>query len=90
MLEISVTNQYLKDLKMAKKRGLDIQKLNEVVRLIVEEIPLPPQYKDHKLVGDFVGCRECHVQPDWLLVYSVDKVVSILCLIRIGSHSDLF
>lgn len=90
MLEISVTNQYLKDLKMAKKRGLDIQKLNEVVRLIVEEIPLPPQYKDHKLVGDFVGCRECHVQPDWLLVYSVDKVVSILCLIRTGSHSDLF
>lgn len=90
MLEISVTNQYLKDLKMAKKRGLDIQKLNEVVRLIVEEIPHPPQYKDHKLVGDFVGCRECHVQPDWLLVYSVDKVVSILCLIRTGSHSDLF
>lgn len=90
MLEISVTNQYLKDLKMAKKRGLDIQKLNEVVRLIVEEIPLPPQYKDHKLVGDFVGCRECHVQPDWLLVYSVDKVVSILCLILTGSHSDLF
>lgn len=90
MLEISVTNQYLKDLKTAKKRGLDIQKLYAVVRLIVEEIPLPPQYKDHKLIGDFVRCRECHVQPDWLLVYSVDKAVSILCLIPTGSHSDLF
>lgn len=90
MLEINVTRQFLKDLKVAKKRGLDIDKLNEVVRLIAEEQKLPDKNKDHKLIGDYVGCRECHIQPDWLLVYAVEKSVNILNLIRTGSHSDLF
>lgn len=90
MLEINVTHQFLKDLKVAKKRGLDIDKLNEVVRLIAEEQKLPDKNKDHKLVGDYIGCRECHIQPDWLLVYTVEKSVNILNLIRKGSHSDLF
>lgn len=90
MLEINVTHQFLKDLKVAKKRGLDIDKLNEVVRLIAEEQKLPDKNKDHKLVGDYIGCRECHIQPDWLLVYTVEKSVNILNLIRTGSHSDLF
>lgn len=90
MLEINVTHQFLKDLKVAKKRGLDIDKLNEVVRLIAEEQKLPDKNKDHKLIGDYVGCRECHIQPDWLLVYAVEKSVNILNLIRTGSHSDLF
>lgn len=90
MLEISVTHQFMKDLKVAKKRGLDIDKLNEVVRLIAEEQTLPDKNKDHKLVGDYVGCRECHIQPDWLLIYTVEKLVNILNLLRTGSHSDLF
>lgn len=90
MLEINVTHQFLKDLKVAKKRGLDIDKLNEVVRLIAEEQKLPDKNKDHKLIGDYIGCRECHIQPDWLLVYTVEKSVNILNLIRTGSHSDLF
>lgn len=90
MLEISVTHQFMKDLKVAKKRGLDIDKLNEVVRLIAEEQTLPDKNKDHKLVGDYVGCRECHIQPDWLLIYTVEKSVNILNLLRTGSHSDLF
>lgn len=90
MLEINVTHQFLKDLKVAKKRGLDIDKLNEVVRLIAEEQKLPDKNKDHKLVGDYIGCRECHIQPEWLLVYTVEKSVNILNLIRTGSHSDLF
>lgn len=80
----------MKDLKVAKKRGLDIDKLNEVVRLIAEEQTLPDKNKDHKLVGDYVGCRECHIQPDWLLIYTVEKLVNILNLLRTGSHSDLF
>lgn len=90
MLEISVTHQFMKDLKVAKKRGLDIDKLNEVVRLIAEEQTLPDKNKDHKLVGNYVGCRECHIQPDWLLIYTVEKSVNILNLLRTGSHSDLF
>lgn len=80
----------MKDLKVAKKRGLDIDKLNEVVRLIAEEQTLPDKNKDYKLVGDYVGCRECHIQPDWLLIYTVEKSVNILNLLRTGSHSDLF
>ncbi len=90
MLEINVTHQFMKDLKIAKKRGLDIDKLNEVVRLIAEEQALPDKNKDHKLKGDYMGCRECHIQPDWLLIYVVEDSVKILNLLRTGSHSDLF
>lgn len=90
MLKISVTRQFMKDLKIAKRRGLDIEILNEVVRLISEEQPLPVKNKDHKLTGNYAGYRECHIQPDWLLIYSIDSRVSILNLIRTGTHSDLF
>lgn len=90
MLEISVTRQFMKDLKIAKRRGLDIEILNEVVRSISEEQPLPVKNKDHKLTGNYAGYRECHIQPDWLLIYSVDNKVNILNLIRTGTHSDLF
>lgn len=90
MLEIKVTHQFLKDVKVAKKRGLDTEKLNEVVRLLSEGQPLPAKNKDHKLSGDYIGCRECHIQPDWLLVYLIDDSIKILNLIRTGTHSDLF
>ena len=80
----------MKDLKAAKKRGLDIVKLNEVVRLLAMQEALPAKNKDHKLSGDYSGCRECHIQPDWLLVYKVNDAINILNLVRTGSHSDLF
>lgn len=90
MLDINTTHQFMKDLKKAKKRGLDITKLNEVVRLIAMQEPLPAKNKDHNLSGEYLGCRECHIQPDWLLIYKVKEAVSILNLVRTGSHSDLF
>lgn len=90
MLEINATHQFLKDLKVAKKRGLNITKLNEVVRMIAMQQTLPPKNRDHKLSGDYSGCRECHIQPDWLLVYKVNDTINILSLVRTGSHSDLF
>lgn len=90
MLEINTTHQFMKDLKAAKKRGLDIVKLNEVVRLLAMQEALPAKKKDHKLSGDYSGCRECHIQPDWLLIYKVNDAINILNLVRTGSHSDLF
>lgn len=90
MLDINTTHQFMKDLKKAKKRGLDITKLNEVVRLIAMQEPLPAKNKDHNLSGEYLGCRECHIQPDWLLIYKIKEAVSILNLVRTGSHSDLF
>lgn len=90
MLDINTTHQFMKDLKKAKKRGLDITKLNEVVRLIAMQEPLPAKNKDHNLSGEYLGCRECHIQPDWLLIYKIKEAISILNLVRTGSHSDLF
>lgn len=90
MYEIEVTNRFLKDLKLARKRNLDENKLNTVVKLLANGEELPPKYHDHVLAGDYKGCRECHITPDWLLVYSVADVLKIITLIRTGSHSDLF
>lgn len=90
MLDISTTRQFMKDLNTAKKRGLDISKLNEVVLLLAKQQPLPANNKDHKLKGEYAGCRECHISPDWLLIYEVKDSVNILNLARTGTHSDLF
>lgn len=87
---IELTRQYLKDLKLARKRGLDERLLNEVIRILSEDGVLPAKNRGHALVGNFVGLRECHISPDWLLLYSKDKTLCILTLIRNGSHSDLF
>lgn len=87
---IEFTRQYLKDLKLARRRGLDETKLNEIILMLIEGKPLPPQYKDHSLVGDYKDFRECHISPNWLLIYRIDKVVQIVTLVRTGSHSDLF
>lgn len=90
MLEINATHQFMRDLKAAKKRGLDITKLNKIVRLIAMQETLPANNKDHKLSGEYSGCRECHIQPDWLLIYKVNNAVNVLNLVRTGSHSELF
>ena len=90
MLKISFTNQYLKDLELMKRRNLPKSELDEVVKLLSEEKPLLPKHKDHPLKGNFWGYRECHVRPDWLLIYRIDKQILTLVLIRTGTHSDLF
>lgn len=90
MYEIEVTNRFLKDLKLARKRNLDENKLNDIVRLLANGKPIPEKNRDHPLVGDYKGCRECHITPDWLLIYSIEVTLKIITLIRTGSHSDLF
>ena len=90
MFELEVTRQYLKDLKRARKRGLDEEKLNEVILKLMSGEDLPLKNRDHALVGNYIGFRECHVSPDWLLIYSRDVSVKIVTLVRTGTHSDLF
>ena len=90
MLKISFTNQYLKDLALMKRRNLPKSELDAVVKLLSESQPLLPKYKDHSLKGSFAGCRECHIRPDWLLIYKIDKQILTLALIRTGTHSDMF
>lgn len=92
MLKTEFTGQFKKDYKLAIKRGCDPKKLQEVISLLVNEIPLPASYRDHALTNsrNFKDVRECHIQPDWLLVYKIDHEILVLKLIRTGSHSDLF
>ena len=84
------TSQFKKDLKLMKKRGNDLTLLEEVLSLLADGKPLAEKYRNHPLTGDFVGCSECHIHPDWLLVYEYDEEILYLYLLRTGSHSDLF
>ncbi|MBQ7727820.1 MAG: type II toxin-antitoxin system YafQ family toxin [Clostridia bacterium] len=84
------TNQFKKDYKLAMKRGLPIEGLDTVIRLLAQDDPLPNTYKDHDLSGNWEGFRECHIQPNWLLIYKICNNNLILTLARTGSHSDLF
>ena len=92
MLSVEFTVQFRKDYKRALKRGLSPEKLKEVVCLLCNEQPLPAFYCDHVLLNsrNCKGVRECHVEPDWLLIYEVERTSLVLKLIRTGSHSDLF
>lgn len=90
MLDIVLSNQFRKDLKLASKRGYDLELLNEVVDKIASGNALPAKNRDHELTGNYIGFRECHIQPDWLLVYKIDNHELILFLSRTGTHSDLF
>ena len=85
-----MTNRFRKDYKLAKKRGYDLSLLEHTVNLIASRTTLPERYKDHELIGDYKGCRECHITPDWLLIYEVFEEELILYLTRTGTHSDLF
>jgi len=87
---IVLTSMFKKDLKLAKKRGYDLFLLNGVVDTLAMGQPLAEKYKDHSLVGNYKGCRECHITPDWLLIYEVSDSELILYLTRTGTHSDLF
>ena len=90
MLDIVASNQFKKDLKLAVKRGLNLAHLNEVVTALARQEKLDDKYRDHTLTGDYRGFRECHIEPDWLLVYRVNDQALELFLFRTGSHSDLF
>ena len=90
MLTISYSARFRKDYKTVKKRGYDIALFEEVVELLREERPLPDKYRDHALTGNYGGQRECHITPDWLLIYKVERNELLLSLTRTGTHSDLF
>ena len=89
-LDIVWTSQFKKDYKLAMKRHLNIGLLDDVVRKLAACESLPVKNKDHALTGDWVGHRECHIQPDWLLVYRIEHDLLILTLSRTGTHSELF
>ena len=90
MLDLVTTTQFKKDLKRIRKRGYDLSKLDDILQKLRAEESLPEKNRDHDLNGDYKGFRECHVEPDWLLVYAVDKEKIILTASRTGTHSDLF
>ena len=89
-LKVLWTGQFKKDYKLAMKRGLDIGLLDDVIRTLAAGETLPEKYSDHALTGNWKGYRECHVQPNWLLIYRIEKDVLVLTLQRTGTHSDLF
>ena len=88
--EIKWSGKFKKSYKLAKKRGLNINLLQEVVGKLAEDIPLELQYHDHDLHGNYEGFRECHIQPDWLLIYLKENDILTLTLVDTGTHSDLF
>lgn len=91
MLEIRYRRQFKKDYKRALKQpGHTPEKFQEVLGFLVNEKKLPAKYQDHDLSGDYIGFRECHIQPDWLLIYKVERDILTLTLTRTGSHSELF
>ena len=90
MLELITTSQFRRDLKRIKKRGLNLKKLEQILTQLRKQEILDIKYRDHALSGNYLGFRECHIEPDWLLVYAIDKGKLILTASRTGSHSDLF
>ncbi|MBQ2733428.1 MAG: type II toxin-antitoxin system YafQ family toxin [Clostridia bacterium] len=88
--EIKFTSQFKKDIKLAKKQGKSIDKLFYVIEKLANGETLENKYRDHNLTGNYKGCRECHIEPDWLLIYEVVNEVLVLMLYRVGSHSELF
>lgn len=87
---IQFTNQFKKDLKLAKKQGRDLDKLFEVINILANGEKLDTKFKDHDLSGSYKGTRECHIEPDWLLIYEIDNNALIFMLYRLGTHSELF
>ncbi|MEE3376224.1 MAG: type II toxin-antitoxin system YafQ family toxin [Candidatus Cryptobacteroides sp.] len=92
MRTIVLSGQYKKDLKLARKRNLPEDELNKVIFNLANDISLPQENKDHALSGNLAGFRECHIKPDWLLIYGKEDngELHILNLVRTGTHSDLF
>ena len=90
MLTIRYETTFKKDFKRIVKRGYNIKLLENVIEMLANEQTLPEKYRDHSLIGDYADCRECHITPDWLLIYRISNAELILYLTRTGTHSDLF
>ena len=90
MLDIRYSSKFKKDYKTIVKRGYNPQLLEDVLTILSGEQPLPSKYKDHNLSGNYEGHRECHITPDWLLIYKIERNILTLTLTRTGTHSDLF
>ena len=87
-MNVAQTKQFKKDVKRMRKQGKDLEKIKAVIDLLVAEEPLPPKHRDHKLGGNWLGRRDCHIEPDWILIYKLTE--DELLLERTGTHSDLF
>ncbi|MBL1230982.1 type II toxin-antitoxin system YafQ family toxin [Enterococcus sp. BWB1-3] len=90
MLDIFYTSKFKKDYKKMVKQGKPLQELEKIITLLQKQEALPEKHKDHQLTGNYAGFRECHITPDWLLIYQVKEEQLILALARTGSHSELF
>jgi mRNA interferase YafQ len=88
MRQIEYSGQFQRDIKRAKKRGKNIEKIKEALRLLISDEPLPQVYRDHSLTGNWSGCRDLHIEPDWILIYRIAE--DVIRFERTGSHSDLF
>jgi len=88
--QLVLTGKFKKGLKRAKKRGLDISLLESIVEKLIHGLALDEKHRDHDLKGKYSGFRECHIQPDWLLIYLVEDEILTLTLVDTGTHSDLF
>ncbi len=87
---IERTTRFKREYRLAKRRGQNIDRLHSVIFSLANGEELSPEYKDHALAGEYMGCRECHIAPDWLLVYQIVEKELVLILTRTGTHSDLF
>ena len=90
MLRVEQSKSYARDLRRMARRGKDLTKLRDVILILRDGEKLPDKYRDHALHGDWEGYRECHIEPDWLLVYKIEEKKLILVLTRTGSHADIF
>ena len=87
---ISRTNKFERDIKRCKKRGKNMDKLKKIILILIDGKPLPTKNRNHQLIGNYVGRYECHIEPDWLLIYKLDLENNQIIFERTGSHSDLF
>lgn len=90
MYIVKPTTKFQRDVRRAERRGYNISLLTGVIKKLAAGEGLPSNFKDHDLDGDYIGCRECHITPDWLLIYRISRDKLILVLSRTGTHSDLF
>ncbi|MCL1920568.1 MAG: type II toxin-antitoxin system YafQ family toxin [Kiritimatiellaeota bacterium] len=88
--DIERTSRYKRDYKLMEKRGANMALLHEVIDLLRQGKPLPMKHCDHALKGKFIGSRECHIMPDWLLIYQIERDILVLTLMRTGTHSEIF
>ena len=89
MLDVAFTSQFKKDMKRKRKQGAELAKIDEVITMLRSGESLPERNRDHALSGTYRGHRECHIEPDWLLIYRIDSNLLVLTAVRTGSHSEL-